>query len=67
MILVSSLGIILHYTSRVFELDETNELFGAENSMVLLRIRWILYVGGVSIDSKIEMVQLLIILGSTIL
>lgn len=53
ILLVSSLGIILHYASRVFELDETNELFGVQNSFFLLKIRWILYIGGVSIDSKI--------------
>ena len=67
LVLVSSLGIVLNYASRVFELNETAELFGAENVFSLLKLRWIFYVGGVSIDSHIEMFQLLVILGSTIL
>ena len=67
ILLVSSLGIVMHYASRVFELGETVELFGVENSFSLLKVRWLFYVGGVSIDSQIELFQLLIILGSTIL
>jgi hypothetical protein len=67
LLLLASSGIIINYASRVFELEETSELFGKESQHELLKVRWWLYVGGVSIDSVVKMIELLVILASTII
>jgi hypothetical protein len=38
-----------------------------QNDQSMLKLRWLLYIGGMSIDSPIKLISLLVIMASTIL